>query len=128
MIRNLFLLASVGALLASAAEPIVCETTVAVGQQTRVCLESNPSTGYSWQLAEPLAADSPVKVELNLAPPCESRSEGDLPLVGAPTPTLVNITGLAPGSATLRLTYSRPWEKDEAPASEAVIHVTVSQK
>lgn len=107
--------------VAYAAEPAV-PVEVKTGQQTSVVLASNPSTGYSWQVAEPLRASSPVAVELSYIPQPKNKM-----VEGAPVPTKVSFTGKRVGAATVRLIYVRPWEKDTPPAKETIFQVTVSR-
>lgn len=112
--------------------PLVCSVAYAteliipvelkVGQQTSVILASSPSTGYCWQVAEPLRAQSPVAVELSYIPQPEKKM-----MVGGPVPTKVTFTGKHVGSATVRLIYARPWEKDEPPAKENTFQVSVNR-
>lgn len=104
-----------------AAEPAV-PVEVKTGQQTSVVLASNPSTGYSWQLAEPLSAHAPVAVDFAYLP-----RPSAVALCGAPVSTKVTFTGKTPGTATVRLIYARPWEKDTPPAQETTFQVTVSR-
>jgi len=83
---------------------------VTVGEDFVISLDSNPTTGYSWQLASSLPAW--------------------LELIGSeyvPTPTEPGIVGSggveewtfranAEGTATITFEYRRPWEKDQPPA------------
>lgn len=92
------------------------ETTV--GQTFSVTLDSNPTTGYKWQLAKPL-------------------DEGILKLVGSeykkPATKLVGAGGkeiwvfkaTAKGRTSIRLKYVRSWEKGVQPVKEAAFTVIV---
>lgn len=104
-----------------AAEPAI-PVQVKVEQQTSVILPSNPTTGFGWQLAEPLSSQSPVVVEFSFL-----SHEAKKPLCGAPCATKVTFIGKQTGTATVRLIYARPWEKDTPPAQETTFRVTVSR-
>lgn len=77
-----------------------------VGQQMEIALASNPTTGYSWQVAD----DAGGIVEM----------VGEPEFIQDPGPTAVGRGGAErltfrakkAGSGTLVLEYSRPWEKD----------------
>lgn len=90
-----------------------------VGESATRELDGNPTTGYLWTV-EALPADSPVKVDTRIKP-----VESKAPTCGAPSPTEVTITALKPGTATVKLVYARPWEKDEAPWKTKEYHITV---
>ena len=77
-----------------------------VGQTLTVRLASNPSTGYSWVLAEN-AGDALDRV------------------VGAGGVDVWQFEAVNAGQHTLRLEYRRPWEKDVAPLYVSVYKVTV---
>jgi len=79
----------------------------AVGNLILINLQSNPSTGYNWELrdfdydvadfykSETVAADS-----------------GNV-LFGAPTKTIVTLQAVKPGSQDIKLVYRRLWEPPE---------------
>ena len=85
-----------------------------VGQRFSIALESNPTTGYRWELARPL-------------------DEGILKLVSSEYRTLATtfppppgtegieiwtFEALERGTAEISLKYVRPWETDVPPARE----------
>lgn len=92
-----------------------------VGQKVSVLLNGNPTTGFSWMLAEALPACSPVKAELSLV-----ARTGDGISCGAPTPTCLTICGVKPGKATVQVVYRRPWEKDRLNEKKKSFSVKVS--
>lgn len=94
-----------------------------VGSSVAIPLPSNASTGYVWQLAEPLPCDCPVSV--SIVPETAAPSRSGALLCGAPGVTLVRIAGLRKGSATLRLHYVRPWEQNRPAARARTLAVTV---
>ncbi|MFH1327616.1 MAG: protease inhibitor I42 family protein [Candidatus Bathyarchaeota archaeon] len=81
---------------------------VEVGQQFNITLESNPTTGYQWQLAEPL--DESI---LNLI-----GSEYQAPengLIGAGGEEIWTFEAVDQGTTEISMEYVRPWETDVAP-------------
>ncbi len=90
-----------------------------VGQQQTFMLQSNAGTGFSWQLAEPVPEDAPASAVLTGVEPDESNC------CGFPVPVTLVVTALKPGTLTLRLIYSRPWEKDKAPAKVEIFEIEV---
>lgn len=97
--------------------------TVRTGTTVEISLPSNGTTGYSWQLAKPLEQDCPVGVEL--LPETAVPTDEEPPRCGAPGHTRVVLKGLRPGTATIRLHYMRPWEKNRPAARTRTIVVTV---
>ncbi len=90
--------------------------TVQVGAGGDVVLElrSNPSTGYGWQV---IANDDSILL------PVYTGFVPDTDLVGSPGLEKFSFHVMAPGAASLRLVYSRPWETDTPP--EQTFAVTV---
>lgn len=99
-----------------AAQTIALQT----GQQWNAILNSNAGTGYVWQLAEELPADSPVSVSLSGVEPDESNC------CGFPVPVTLTVTALKPGTAVVHVVYVRPWETDVAPARQEMYKVRVT--
>lgn len=68
-----------------------------------VRLETNPSTGYGWEVVETvnLKVDEPFEIVRN--------PETQEPMVGAPETALIRITPRGAGPASLVLVYKRPW-------------------
>lgn len=75
-----------------------------VGHLIRITLESNPSTGYNWELrgfdygAAELQGSDIV-----------ARQSGNV-LVGAPADTVITLQAVRPGTQDIELVYRRPWE------------------
>jgi len=91
----------------------------AVGQSFVITLESNRTTGYGWEISpSPDAALLKVEEIQHRASPAKG-------LVGAPGTDSWTFKALNPGQTTIALKYVRPWEKDVAPAKEAVFSVTI---
>jgi inhibitor of cysteine peptidase len=88
------------------------------GQTLVVTLEGNPTTGYSWEVAEPL--DEQV---LRLTGEPEFKAESDL--VGAGGVQILRFEAVNAGQITLKLVYHRPWEKDVEPLEIYSLQVVV---
>jgi len=88
------------------------------GQTLVVTLEGNPTTGYSWEVAEPL--DEQV---LQQAGEPEFKAESDL--VGAGGVQILRFEAVNAGQMTLKLVYHRPWEKDVEPLETYSIQIVV---
>ncbi|MFN8027604.1 MAG: protease inhibitor I42 family protein [Acidimicrobiia bacterium] len=85
------------------------------GDKFVVALESNPTTGYSWQ------AEDNKLVEQQ-----KSRFvAGDSKLAGAGGTQLITFLATKRGSTTLTLDYARSFEKDTPPAKTEDISVRV---
>jgi len=80
-----------------------------------ISLESNPSTGYSWQVAE---MNQDTLHQLG-----ETEFEQVSPLLGAPEKQTLRFKAVGAGQSTLKLVYRRPWEKGVEPAREFSIQV-----
>ena len=95
------------------------EVQVGIGQTLDVKLESNPSTGYSWQVVE-------VPDVLEQVGEAAFATEADGDVVGAAGTETLQFTALGAGTGTLLLEYRRPWETDAA--AEEVFEITVTVK
>jgi len=91
---------------------------VASGQQFALTLESNRTTGYQWQLAEPLDGAIVTLVGTEYATP-----EARLP--GAAGREIWTFQAVGQGKTMISLEYVRPWEKDVPPAKTADFLVVV---
>jgi len=82
---------------------------VKAGQRFIIRLDANPTTGYQWQLVQPL---DPNILELVSSEyrPTETK------LVGAGGKEVWTFKAVGAGKAKLSLKYVRPWEKDAKPA------------
>ncbi len=113
--------------LANAPEEIIKEiiepdepSSVCVGQQFSIGLEANPSTGYAWQLDQPLDV-SLIQFITNLY--IQPASE----LLGAPGRELWVFKAIGQGQARIVLKYVRPWQKDSAPAKLNTFRLIVKE-
>ena len=92
--------------------------TVKPGKQFQITLESNPTTGYQWCLAQPLTALSVILVTNQFVRP---RTR----LTGAPGREIWSFKAVQPGTTTIQLEYVRSWEKDVAPVRKTNVVVLV---
>ena len=90
------------------------------GQVLEVTLESNPTTGYSWEISE---VDAAVLSQMGDVEFREAPKEGE---------QMVGVGGIetfrfasATGETTLTLVYHRPWEKDVEPLETFMVQVVV---
>ncbi len=80
-----------------------------VGQSSKIKLVSNPTTGYSWQLTQPIDKKAPIKLEKTGFLKPKSK------LIGAPTTQFWVLKAKKPGIAQITLEYKRPWETETPP-------------
>ena len=76
----------------------------AVGNLIVITLQSNPSTGYNWELRDFDYGVADFYKSETIAP------EGGNVLFGAPTQTLVTLQAVKPGTQEIKLAYRRLWE------------------
>jgi inhibitor of cysteine peptidase len=93
------------------------EVSVEVGEQFEIQLESNPTTGYAWQVVEQPDAVDLVSSEYE-AP--------DTSLVGAGGLEVFVFEGATEGSGDLRLEYVRSFDNPPVPAETADYRVQVT--
>lgn len=92
------------------------------GSEIQIILDSNPTTGFSWQI---IAFDSSVihlQSEEMLAK--EKNAEDEI-RVGTPGKQLFRFKALQNGKTKLLLDYRRPWEKTAPAANQFSIEITV---
>lgn len=75
-----------------------------VGNLVRITLESNPSTGYNWELR-----DFEYGAAIFNSSDLVARKTGNV-LMGAPGDTVIILQAVAPGSQQISAVYRRPWE------------------
>ncbi|MGA9348903.1 MAG: C1 family peptidase [Anaerolineae bacterium] len=80
-----------------------------------ITLESNPSTGYLWEVAE---ISKNVLYQVGT-----TELQQTSPLLGAPGKQILRFRPVGAGRSTLKLVYHRPWEKGVEPAREFSIQV-----
>ncbi|HOT95643.1 MAG TPA: protease inhibitor I42 family protein [bacterium] len=89
-----------------------------VHQEFVVALESNPTTGFSWQLSK---GDNPHIKLLR-----EEFIPNDPKRLGAPGKQLFHFQAMAIGQAPLIMEYRRAWERDAEPAKIFSVTLVVS--
>ncbi len=90
------------------------------GEVLVLTLESNPSTGYGWQVQ---GRDGRILRRLEA-----SEWLPDTPgKLGGPGKELLRFAAVGKGKATLNLAYTRPWETAAAPAKTFSLEVNVSE-
>jgi len=77
----------------------------AVGNLVRITLESNPSTGYNWELR-----DFEYGVAVFHSSDLVARQSGGNVLFGAPGDTIITLQAVKPGTQDITLVYRRQWE------------------
>ncbi|WP_028081820.1 protease inhibitor I42 family protein [Solimonas soli] len=90
------------------------------GQRLRVELDSNPTTGYRWQLALP--ADAPLRSEGDAEYRPDPHAAG---LVGAGGHEIWSFRAERTGNVTLHFEYRRPFESGPPPGRSADFRVSV---
>jgi inhibitor of cysteine peptidase len=77
-----------------------------------ITLASNATTGYQWMLADSLSPALLRRVKNEYI--TDAQPAGSPPVAGAGGHERWTFRALAPGQATIRLIYVRPWEKEQA--------------
>jgi predicted secreted protein len=95
------------------------EVTLAVGKQLIVTLESNETTGYTWNLSSTSDTNVIKKVRNEYITPTPS----DPPLLGQGGVSIWTFEALAAGTATISMQELRSWEVE--PVNTFVITVIV---
>lgn len=93
--------------------------TADVGSTIIIALTSNPSTGYAWQVREPLPEQLAQSGDVRYVPPGSTS-----PVVGAPGTEVFTFRATAAGSAELTLDYARSFEDGE-PASVYTLTIEI---
>ncbi len=89
-----------------------------VGQEFKLALPCNASTGYTWVLAT-----VPDEKLVKLVKTDYKRQ--DSKLIGAGGTMVWTFKGLAEGKTEMKLNYVRPWEKAERPAQTTNFAVVI---
>lgn len=112
------------ALLAGRGQPEAAYTDptktidVAVGKDLTIALESNPTTGYSWQADYDKAMLSLLSDEYE----AKSVAKG---IVGSGGTQYLTFTALAAGRTSVTLTYRRSWEEPSADDRKEVFNISI---
>lgn len=100
------------------AEDNGCKIKLVKGQILTISLRGNPTTGYNWQVEDPL--EEQVLRQIGEA---EFKPQSDL--MGAPGILTLRFEALDAGQTTLTLVYHRPWEKGVEPLETFLVQVVV---
>ncbi len=84
-------------------------------QVLQLSLDSNPSTGYRWELREENGDELQITDDPLILSIAEPVFESANLLLGAPTKQLLRLKAVQEGSRDYQLIYRRPWEKDIEP-------------
>jgi uncharacterized protein YggE len=103
--------------IGSLSESSSSSMTAFVGEDFSVTLDSNPSTGYEWNVSA-IANDQLVKFVKS------DFTQSDSELLGAGGKQTLTFQALKEGKTTIVLDYARPWEK-ENPADTYIIQLTI---
>jgi inhibitor of cysteine peptidase len=90
------------------------------GQHFDISLESNPSTGYSWQVVQ-----SPNKKVVRVLDSHFVEPSGDA--LGAPGTEVWQFQAVGKGTTKMVMEYSQPWEKSAPPAKRYTLTINVAQ-
>ena len=74
-----------------------------------ITLDSNPTTGYKWEIDSPFDTKLLKLIGSNYIP-------AQTDLVGAPGKEKWAFKAIKPGKTIISFNYTRPWEKDTPPA------------
>jgi inhibitor of cysteine peptidase len=101
------------------------EIQLAQGSILQVALNSNPTTGFKWELIQ--ISDSTVleKVSDKFETPMIKQKEGSPPIVGAGGKEFWQFKALKKGTAAISMEYSRPWEGGEKGVNKFNLTVVV---
>ena len=92
---------------------------VGVGQEFRIVLDSNPTTGFTWQLSEPLDETHVTLVgDAYSVPSTPGRT-------GAGGKHTWTFRAVGQGQTVIALKYSRSWEKGVDPLKKVTFTVIV---
>jgi inhibitor of cysteine peptidase len=101
------------------------EVKIAPGGSLQVALNSNPTTGFKWELSQNSDPAVLEKVSNIFETPQVKRPAGEPPLVGAGGKEFWSFKALKKGKSVLSMEYSRPWEKGEKGANQFSLTVIV---
>jgi len=86
-----------------------------VGQDFVITLASNPSTGYSWRLAERLPSMLKLQSKRYIPPKVQ--------IIGGGGTEEWTFKSVRSGRVTIILEYVRPWEKNSPPAKQRIFSI-----
>lgn len=98
---------------------------IEAGQEFIIELKSNPSTGYSWQLANEIDSEVIEMVSSEYKANSNKRADSNMPMVGVGGKDRFVFKGLAEGTTQIKLGYVRPWLNELDKVKPVVFTVTV---
>lgn len=103
--------------IGATSESHVTSMTASAGQNFTVTLDSNPSTGYQWDVSAIANNDLVRFIKSDFV-------QSDSGLIGAGGKQTLTFQALKAGETTIVLDYARPWEK-ENPADTYMIQLAI---
>ncbi len=94
-----------------------------VGQKLELTIAGNPTTGYQWSVASMPEGVTQVGEAVYVQDPADS--PGGRPLVGVGGRFILTFVGSKVTEGSIKLGYTRPWEKDTPPIQTADVKVRV---
>jgi inhibitor of cysteine peptidase len=94
--------------------------SIHVGGKVVVTLDANPSTGFTWDVAE---IDGNILKQVGQT---DFNSASTTPLPGGGGTQTLRFQAIAPGTTNLKLIYHRPFEQNTPPAQTFSVQVTVA--
>ncbi len=91
-----------------------------LNETIKIKLESNPTTGYSWNLSN--QSDTAI---ISLISSDFETSTTDKDIAGAGGYDTITFKAIGEGNTTIILTYNRTWEEDVEPAETFKLNVSV---
>ena len=92
------------------------------GQILVVTLQSNPTTGYSWEKAE---NQEPILEQIGETEFKQTETNWP-PVIGAGGWEIFRFKAMSPGKMALQIVYRRPWEEDVEPVDSFSLDVTIN--
>ena len=98
------------------------EVTIDAGKILVLILESNPTTGFSWELSEPIDENLLALIETQYEPGVIAGTG----LTGAGGTEVWTFETLTVGETTITMEYSRPWDGGEKAVETFEVTVTIN--
>jgi len=96
---------------------------VDAGNLLVITLEANATTGFKWELAEPLDISMIALIQSEYL--TAEEADKDEPLVGAGGREVWTFEALSAGQTTIEMAYSRPWEGGEKGVETFTLDVNI---
>ncbi len=96
------------------------EVTLQVGEKIQVTLDSNPTTGYQWDVED--VDESVLKQQGDSVYRAETSNPN---IVGSGGEETFTFEAVGTGTTTLKLIYHQPWEEGVEPAEVFTLRVVV---